>query len=146
MSQQSSSRSNVITLLFIAAGVTLLVAGGLNRLPSIGAASDLAPESTPVDFGEQMPPLRPTVTPLPFASQLTPEPALLPDSSAQTQNAPARRLPAPKPRPVDLAGNIPTRLVISAISFSTRRSRKWAGTPSMGSASGTCPIILRQAG
>ena len=116
MSERSSSRNNLITLLFIAAGVILLLAGGLRMLPSISAASEAALiESTPADFGEETLPLRPTVTPPPFASQITPEPVLLPDSSAQAPSAPARSVPVPKPTPVDLAGSIPTRIVIPAI-------------------------------
>jgi sortase A len=115
MSKRSPARGNLITLLFIAAGVMLLLAGGLNLLPSISAASEVASGGTPADFGEETLPLRPTVTPLPFASQITPEPALLPDSSAQTQSASVRSAPVRKPTPVDLAGNIPTRLVIPAI-------------------------------
>ena len=115
MSKRSSAGSNFITLFFIAAGAILLLAGGLNLLPSISAASEVALEGAPADFGEQTLPLRPTVTPPPFASQITPEPVLLPDSSAQTQNASTKNSPAPGPTPVDAAGNIPTRLVIPAI-------------------------------
>jgi len=115
MPRQSSSRNNLITLLFIAAGVILLLAGGLRMLPSISAASEAALEGTPADFGEETLPLRPTVTPPPFASQITPEPVLLPDSSAQAQSAPVRRAPVPRPTPVDLAGSIPRRIVIPAI-------------------------------
>jgi LPXTG-site transpeptidase (sortase) family protein len=113
MSDRSSPKNQPITLLFIAAGVVLLLAGGLSLLPSLRAANEMALEGTPADFGEETLPLRPTVTPPPFASQITPEPALLPDSSpasAATPSAPVR-----KPTPADLAGNIPTRLVISAI-------------------------------
>ncbi len=113
MSQRSSS--NPATLLFIAAGVILLLAGGLSLLPSISTAREVALEGAPADFGEDTLPLRPTVTPPPFASQLTPEPALLPDSSTQAQNAPRQSAPTPKPTPIDLANNIPTRLVIPAI-------------------------------
>jgi len=115
MPKQSSSRNNLITLLFIVAGVILLLAGGLRMLPSISAASEVALEGTPADFGEDTLLLRPTVTPPPFASQITPEPALLPDSSAQAQDMPARSVPAPRPTPVNLAGSIPTRIVIPAI-------------------------------
>ncbi len=113
MSQRSAS--NPATLLFIAAGVILLLAGGLSLLPSISAAREAALEGAPADFGEDTLPLRPTVTPPPFASQLTPEPALLPDSSPQAQNAPRQSVPTPRPTPIDLANNIPTRLVIPAI-------------------------------
>ncbi len=115
MPNRPSSRNNPITLLFIVAGVMLLLAGGIRMLPSIRAASEVALEGAPADFGEDTLPLRPTVTPPPFASQITPEPILVPESSAQAQNMPARSVPAPTPTPVDLAGNIPTRLVIPAI-------------------------------
>jgi sortase A len=115
MSESSPARTNIVTWLFVAAGVILLLAGGLSLLPAIGSASEVALEGTPADFGEETLPLRPTVTPPPFASQLTPEPALLPDSSAQAPDVPARSLPARKPTPVDLAGSIPTRIVIPAI-------------------------------
>src|SRR5512137_1762491 len=115
MPERSSSRNNLVTALLIGAGVILLLAGGIRMLPSISAASEVALEGTPTDFGEDTLPLRPTVTPPPFASQITPEPLLLPDNSAQEQSAPARSVPAPRPTPVDLAGNIPTRIVIPAI-------------------------------
>ena len=111
MSDRASSKNSPVTLLFIAAGVILLLAGGLSLLPSIGAAREVALEGAPADFGEEVLPLRPTVTPPPFASQITPEPALLPDNSTTA----ARSVPVRKPTPVDLVGNIPTRLVIPAI-------------------------------
>jgi sortase A len=115
MPERSSSRNNLVTGLFITAGVILLLAGGIRMLPSISAASEVALEGTPADFGEETLPLRPTVTPPPFASQITPEPVFLPDSSARAQSVPARSVPAPTPTPADLAGSIPTRLVIPAI-------------------------------
>jgi LPXTG-site transpeptidase (sortase) family protein len=115
MSDRSSSKNHPVTLLFITAGVILLLAGGLSLLPSIRAANEVALEGTPADFGEETLPLRPTVTPPPFASQLTPEPALLPDSSLAGVTAPS--VPVRKPTPVDLAGDIPTRLVIPAINL-----------------------------
>lgn len=111
MSDRSSSSSRAITWLFIAAGVILLLAGGISVWPSLSAASEVALDGAPADFGEAPLPLRPTVTPPPFASQITAEPALLPESSA----ASARSVPARKPTPVDLAGSVPTRLVIPAI-------------------------------
>jgi sortase A len=95
----------------MAAGVILLLAGALSLLPSINAASEVALEGTPADFGEEALPLRPTVTPPPFASQITPEPALLPETSTTT----ARSAPVRKPTPVDLASTLPTRNVIPAI-------------------------------
>jgi LPXTG-site transpeptidase (sortase) family protein len=113
MSQRSSPKNSLITLLFIATGLILLLAGALNMLPSISAASEVALEGTPVDFGEETLPLRPTVTPPPLASQITPEPVLLPDSSPANIAVPS--VPVRKPAPVDLVGDIPTRIVIPAI-------------------------------
>jgi|WetSurMetagenome_2_1015567.scaffolds.fasta_scaffold189121_2 LPXTG-site transpeptidase (sortase) family protein len=113
MSQPASSKNSLATWLFIAAGVILLLAGALSLLPSISAASEVALEGTPADYGEETLPLRPTVTPPPLASQITPEPILLPDSSPAKVAVPS--VPVRKPTPVDLVGNIPTRLVIPAI-------------------------------
>ncbi len=113
MSQRPPASNNPVTLLFIAAGVILLLAGGVRLLPSISAASEVALQGAPADFGEETLPLRPTVTPPPFASQMTAEPAQLPDNPAPAQNVPTRS--APKPTPVEPAGKIPTRLVIPAI-------------------------------
>jgi sortase A len=110
----SSSKHSFATWLFISAGVILLLAGALSMLPSINAASEVALEGTPADFGEEVLPLRPTVTPPPAASQITPEPVLLPDSSPVTVAA-TPRAPARKPTPVDVAGGVPTRIVIPAI-------------------------------
>jgi len=115
MSNRSSAKNHPLTLLFIVVGVILLLAGGISLLPSINAACEVALEGTPANFGEEALPLRPTVTPPPFASQITPEPVLLPDASAQAQSAPARSVPVRKPTPVDPAGNNPTRIVIPAI-------------------------------
>jgi sortase A len=115
MTAHAKKGNSRITALLIIAGVILLLVGGLSLLPSISAASEVALEGTPADFGEEALPLRPTVTPPPFASQITPEPALLPDTSAQTQSVLARSVPARKPTPVDPTGNNPTRLVIPAI-------------------------------
>ena len=115
MSERTSARSDPVTLLFVAAGLILLLAGGISLLPSISAAREAALEKAPADFGEDALPLRPTVTPPPFASQIAPELARLPDGSTQTQGAPASSRPALKPAPVDLADNTPTRLVIPAI-------------------------------
>jgi sortase A len=108
-----SSKNSLATWLFVAAGLILLLAGALSLLPSISAASEVALEGTPADFGEETLPLRPTVTPPPLASQITPEPVLLPDSSPANMAAP--RVPVRKPTPVDLVGDVPTRLVIPAI-------------------------------
>ena len=113
MSDRSSSSNQAITWLFIAAGVILLLAGGIRLLPSLSAASEVTAGDPPPDFGEGALPLRPTVTPRPFASQLTPQPALLPDSSPANASAPSAL--ARKPTPADVAGAIPTRIVIPAI-------------------------------
>jgi sortase A len=91
-------------------------------LPSIGAAREVELEGTPVDFGEGALPLRPTVTPPPFPSQVTPEPELLPDQasgprSVLAQNAHAQNAPVRKPTPIDPAAQTPTRIVIPAISL-----------------------------
>jgi LPXTG-site transpeptidase (sortase) family protein len=114
MSDPSKQGHSLATWLLIAAGVILLLAGAINLLPAASAATELAVEGTPADFGEDALPLRPTVTPLPRAgqSQITPEPgpALLPDTSATSAKSPVRR-----PTPVDLASQNPTRIVISAI-------------------------------
>ncbi len=114
MSDRSSSGNQAVTWLFIAAGVILLLAGGVRVLPSISAANEGAPGGAPADFGETTLPLRPTVTPPPFASQRTPEPALLPDSSTQANDRSAVSLPPPTPAAAAHA-NIPTRIVIPAI-------------------------------
>ena len=111
MTVREKKGKHSISLLLIAIGVILLLAGGLNLLPSISAAR----EGAPSDFGAETLPLRPTVTPPPFASQITPEPALLPDASPPTPSVLTRNAPVYKPTPVDPAGNPPTRLVIPAI-------------------------------
>jgi LPXTG-site transpeptidase (sortase) family protein len=112
MSDQSRQSHNLATLLLIAAGALLLLAGAISLLPTVSAATQVAVEGTPVDFGEDLLPLRPTVTPLPLPSQITPEPgpALLPDTSAPVATTPVR-----KPTPVNLVGQNPTRIVIPAI-------------------------------
>lgn len=113
MSKRSSKHP--ITLLFIIVGAILLLAGGISMLPSISAASGSALEGTPSDFGTDALSLRPTVTPLPLASQVTPEPIFLPDNSTQVPRVPVRSVPVRTPTPVDLAGYVPTRLVVPAI-------------------------------
>jgi sortase A len=113
MSPLASSKNSLATWLFIAAGAILLLAGAVSLLPSISAASEAALESTPADFGEETLPLLPTVTPPPRPSQLTPEPVLLPDNSVPDAAAP--RVPVRKPTPVNLVGDVPTRIVIPAI-------------------------------
>ncbi len=109
------SKRHPITFPLIFVGAILLLAGGMSLSPSISAASEATLEGAPSDFGEAPLLLRPTVMPLPLASQFAPEPIFLPDSSTQVPNTPARSMPARKPTSVDLAGYIPTRLVIPAI-------------------------------
>lgn len=112
MSDQAKQGHNLITNLLIVAGAILLLAGVISLLPSINAANEAAAQGAPADFGSDTLPLRPTVTPLPRASQITrePEPALLPDTSRPVANVPVR-----KPTPVDPTGQNPTRIVIPAI-------------------------------
>lgn len=107
-------RNNFATLLLIIAGGILLLAGAISWLPSSVGAADGLTEATPADFGEDTLPLRPTVTPPPFASQLTPEPApvQLPDNATPLASLPVRQ---PSPTPGDPANNSPTRIVIPAI-------------------------------
>ncbi|HTP08433.1 MAG TPA: sortase [Anaerolineae bacterium] len=115
MSERSSSKNSPITLLFIVAGVILLLAGALSLLPSITTASEVVLGGAPADFGEEVLPLRPTVTPPPFASQITPAPVLLPDNSEQPRPTSVPGSPVPTPTPVNLTDGVPTRLVIPAI-------------------------------
>ena len=112
MSDQSKQGHSLITGLLIVAGAILLLAGVINLLPAVNAANEVAAEDTPTDFGNDALPLRPTVTPLPYTSQMTlePEPVLLPDTSAPVATVPVR-----KPTPVDLTGGIPTRLIIPSL-------------------------------
>jgi LPXTG-site transpeptidase (sortase) family protein len=100
-----------MTWLLMIAGALLLLAGVISLLPAVNAANEAA-AGAPADFGTDTLPLRPTVTPLPRAgqSQITPEPALLPDTSRPIANVPVR-----KPTPVNLVGENPTRIVIPAI-------------------------------
>ena len=111
MSDQAKRDHNLMTWLLIIAGALLLLAGVISLLPAVSAANEAA-AGAPADFGNDPLPLRPTVTPLPRAgqSQITPEPALLPDTSRPIADAPAR-----KPTPISLAGQNPTRIVIPAI-------------------------------
>ena len=111
MSDPTKQGPNLATLLLIGAGAILLLAGVISLLPAVNAANESA-AGAPADFGNDGLPLRPTVTPLPRASQsqTTPEPALLPDASQPVANAPVR-----KPTAVSLTGQNPTRLVIPAI-------------------------------
>jgi LPXTG-site transpeptidase (sortase) family protein len=115
MSTSSKQGHSLTTLLLIAAGALLLLAGVISLLPTVSAATEVAAEGTPADFGEGGLPLRPTVTPLPRARQMTPEPAFLPDTSASVVQTPAPSAPVRKPTPIDPSAGIPTRLVIPAI-------------------------------
>ena len=112
MAGRSNSGHNPVTLLLLSAGAVLLLAGMISLLPAISSATVIAVEGAPSDFGEAAPPLRPTVTPPPFASQLTPEavPVLLPDDSAAAIDTPVLQ-----PTPVITIGQKPTRIVIPAI-------------------------------
>jgi len=112
MSDPVKPDHSLMTWLLMIAGVLLLLAGVISLLPAVSAANEAAAQGAPADFGSDALPLRPTVTPLPRAgqSQVTPEPALLPDTSRPVANVPVR-----KPTPVDPVGGNPTRIVIPAI-------------------------------
>jgi sortase A len=112
MSGRQASNSFATRLLIVAGGL-LLLAGLISWLPSVGATSTAGEEAPPVDFGEDTLPLRPTVTPPPFASQLTPEPApaQLPGGFTPFY------LPARRPTPTAPTAHTPTRIVISAINL-----------------------------
>ena len=112
MSAPTKQGHNLATLLLISAGAILLLAGVISLLPTVSAANEAAAQGAPADFGKDTLPLRPTVTPLPRARQIqiTPEPALLPDTSRPVASAPVR-----KPTPVNLVGQNPSRIVIPAI-------------------------------
>ncbi len=69
----------------------------------------------------------------------------MPDSSAQEQSAPARSVPVRKPTPVDLVGNIPTRLVIPAIQLDAPIETVGWHTVD-GVSQWDVPDLLRQAG
>ncbi len=119
MSDHSKPNHSLLSLLLICAGVILLLAGVISLLPTVSAATEVAIQGTPANFGDDVLPLRPTVTPLPRVSQVTAEPDLLPDTStdASPAAAPASNASAPvrQPTPSDPAGRIPTRIVIPAI-------------------------------
>jgi sortase A len=72
-----------MTGFFIVAGLILMLVGAASWLPTVNATD---PEVTPADFGEDVPLVRPTVTPLPRSHQITPVPMLLPGSSAQNSD------------------------------------------------------------
>jgi LPXTG-site transpeptidase (sortase) family protein len=121
MSDQSKPGHNLTTTLLIVAGAILLLAGTISLLPSVSASTEVASEGTPANFGDEVLPLRPTVTPLPRSSQVTPEPIpeMLPDTSVSAGlpavTTPAVKSPGLKPTPVDPTGQNPTRIVIPSI-------------------------------
>jgi LPXTG-site transpeptidase (sortase) family protein len=117
MSVPSKQGRNLTTTLLIVAGVILVLAGIISLLPSVSASTEVALEGAPANFGDEVLPLRPTVTPLSRASQITPAPDLLPDTSASGTSVPIVSAPARKPTPSDPAGHIPTRIVIPAINL-----------------------------
>ncbi len=92
----------------ILAGLILLLAGMVSLLPAANARA-------PDDFGEEAPPVRPTVTPLPRAGQMTPEPMLLPAESA-AHSAGSTQTGVGTLR-ANRAGGGPTRLIIPAINL-----------------------------
>lgn len=125
MSDRSRQGNNLITLLLATAGVILLLAGAISLLPAVTVAHEVAAEGLPADFGQDTLPLRPTVTPLPLASQMTAEPILLPNEAAPPDLLPDNAAPAPartplfaptrQPAPANPTGKAPTRIVIPAI-------------------------------
>ncbi len=101
--------------LLISAGLILMLAGAISLLPTVSA---IVPAAAPADFGEAAPPLRPTVTPLPRAGQIT-SASLLPDDSTAATAEPAEPTasavrPTASPTP-QRAGSSPQRLIIPAI-------------------------------
>lgn len=114
MSDRASQRQRLITFLLMAAGAIFLLVGALAWLPA--QVQHPVAEAAPADFGEAAPPLRPTVTPLPFPSQVTPPPIELPDSSQPYPPA-TTATPAATSLPTARVSAGPTRLVISAINL-----------------------------
>ena len=97
---------NLLTL----AGILLIIAGAIFVYPII--RDELQP--IPAAFGEALPPLRPTVTPLGAGSQQA-TPDVLPETPllAPNQTLPPVLLAAPDT--TDPSAKIPTRIVIPAI-------------------------------
>lgn len=109
-----SGRGCVISL-FTLAGVLLIIDGGIIAYPMIRDA--VVPP--PAAFGEDQPPLRPTVTPLPGIGQtaISATPAVLPETPLL---APGQSLPpsiAARPVIADSSIRPPTRIVIPAINL-----------------------------
>lgn len=109
MADRKKSSGRIVTGSLIVAGLILVVAGASTLFP---AFSNQPAGVEPADFGESAPPVRPTVTPIPFASQLTAEPVQLPNTTARF---PARMIQTPVPD--DPVIGIPARLVIPAINL-----------------------------
>ncbi len=107
-------RSCVIDL-FAFAGLLLIIAGLITAYPLLRDA--LTPP--PAAFGEDQPPLLPTVTPLPEAGQVTvpATPDVLPETPLLV---PGQSLPpsvAARPVITDPSTKVPTRIVIPAINL-----------------------------
>jgi LPXTG-site transpeptidase (sortase) family protein len=113
MANQPKARRDVAANLFLLAGFILIVAGAVSAVGS----SPSAGEVVPANFGEDAPPLRPTVTPLPAEGQVTtaPPPLELPETPLQLSTpVPYSQLRAAE-TPVAPAGEVPLRIVIPAI-------------------------------
>ena len=102
-------RGCVINLLTLA-GVLFVVAGALFVYPTIRDAL----QPVPAAFGEDLPPLRPTVTPLPADGQQA-TPATLPETPLLAPNQTLPPAAAVTPNISDPSANIPTRIIIPAI-------------------------------
>ncbi len=110
MAGRSKSGAGCAAYLFVIAGVLLLITGGVMVF---GSAPDTL-NAMPDDFGEATPPLRPTVTPLPFEGQVTAVPVELPETPLVSIEQALPVLVA-TPTPIDPAIEVPVRIVIPAI-------------------------------
>ncbi len=113
MAGRSNSGAGCAARLFLLAGVILVIAGAIMLIGSTRDMSDAAP----ANFGEDAPPLRPTVTPLPVLGQIVATP-VPPESLSDTPLVPIEQaLPAlvATPTPIAPSIRIPTRIVIHAI-------------------------------
>jgi len=110
--RKSGSSAGCGPSLFVLAGLILLIAGGVAAYPAL----QLANEPTPIGYGESAPPLlRPTVTPLPMEGSA---PLVLPNESPVATPLATRSLPRPAAAtPVEQAGDVPTRIVISSVNL-----------------------------
>jgi LPXTG-site transpeptidase (sortase) family protein len=101
--------------LLVLAGALLIIAGGIILFPLISEAWQPLPST----FGETLPPLRPTVTPLFIAGQaaVAVPPARLPDTPRLAPNQSAPPLNPTLPISTVLPLNRPTRLIIPAINL-----------------------------